>query len=268
MSGENGNSVMIKIEGVRFAYGSVEALKGLTIEGKRGQFIGLIGPNGSGKSTLLRCINGVLKPKAGCIMVDGNDVCKMKLSEMAQMCSNVPTEFPEDFNLTVLDLVFMGRYPYVQGLWWEKEEDEDIVMKALRDFHVEHLKNRRISEISSGEKQRALLAKAVVQTPKVMLVDEPSAHLDLKYKLESMEYLRSLLANGISIIVASHDINLLVKYCDKVIILSDGEIVAYGDPKDVITEDLIRQVYGVEAEIMRNNGSIFIIPKTTVRSGN
>jgi iron complex transport system ATP-binding protein len=257
---------MIRIEGVSFSYGSVEALRGLTIEGKRGEFIGLIGPNGSGKSTLLRCINGILKPKAGCIMVDGNEVNKMKLSEMAQLCANVPTEFPEDFNLTILDLVFMGRYPYVQGLWWEKKEDEDIVLKALQDFQVEHLKERKMSEISSGERQRALLAKAVVQTPKIMLVDEPSAHLDLKYKLESMEHLRSLLANGISIIVASHDINLLAKYCDKVIILSKGEIVAFGDPKEVITEELIRDVYGVEAEVMRNNGSIFIIPKTTVKS--
>jgi len=257
---------MIKIEGVRFSYGSVEALRGLTIEGKRGQFIGLIGPNGSGKSTLLRCINGILKPNAGCILVNGHDVRKMKISEMAQMCSNVPTEFPDDFNLTVQDLVFTGRYPYVQALWWEKKEDEDIVMKALHDFQVHHLKDRKISEISSGERQRALLAKAVVQTPKVMLVDEPSAHLDLKHKLESMEHLRSLLANGISIIAASHDINLLAKYCDKVIILSKGEIVAFGDPNDVITKDLIREVYGVEADVIRNNGSIFIIPKNTVKS--
>jgi iron complex transport system ATP-binding protein len=259
---------MIKIEGVKFSYGSVEALKGLTIEGKRGQFIGLIGPNGSGKSTLLRCINGILKPKAGCILVNGHEVSKMKLSEMAQICANVPTEFPDDFNMTVQDLVFMGRYPFVEGLWWEKEEDEELVMKALSDFQVQHLKDRKMNEISSGERQRALLAKAVVQTPKVMLVDEPSAHLDLKYKLESMEHLRSLLANGISIIVASHDINLLAKYCDKVIILSKGEIVAFGDPKEVITEDLIRDVYGVEADVIRNNGSIFVVPNNTVKSLN
>jgi len=259
---------MVKIDGIRFSYGNHEALKGLDIEGRKGQFIGLIGPNGSGKSTLLRCINGILKPNIGSIMVDGQDVTKLKLSELAQVCGNVPTEFPDDFNLTVLDLVFMGRYPYVQALWWEKKEDEDIVVQALKDFNVYDLKERKIGEISSGEKQRTLLAKAVVQTPKIMLVDEPSAHLDLKYKLESMEHLKGLVNNDMSIIVASHDINLLVKYCDKVIILSKGQIVAYGEPNEVITPELIRDVYGVVAEVYRNNGDIFIIPKTTVKSEN
>jgi iron complex transport system ATP-binding protein len=259
---------MIKIDDIRFSYGDYEALKGLNIEGTKGQFIGLLGPNGSGKSTLLRCINGILRPHLGTIFVDGKDVSKLKLSELAQICGNVPTEFPDDFNLTVQDLVFMGRYPYVEGLWWEKRDDEEIVMKALRDFNVFDLKDRRISEISSGEKQRTLLAKAVVQTPKVMLVDEPNAHLDLKYKLETMEYLRSLVDKDMSIIVASHDINLLVKYCDKVIVLSQGKIVDYGEPNEIITVEMIQRVYGVVAEVHRNNGNIFILPKTTVKSEN
>jgi len=262
---DNGH-VMVKMEGIRFSYGDREILKGLDIEGRRGQFIGLIGPNGSGKSTLLRLINGILKPDVGRILVDGRDVNKIKFSEMAQICSNVPTESPDEFNLTVLDLVLMGRYPYVLNLWWEKKEDEDIVIQALKDFNVYDLKDRKICEISSGEKQRTLLAKAVVQTSKVMLVDEPSAHLDLKHKLESMEYLKGLVGNDMSIIVASHDINLLVKYCDKVIILSKGQIVAYGEPDNVITADLIRDVYGVVVEVYRNNGDILIIPKTTVKS--
>ncbi len=261
---DNGHT-MLNIEGIRFSYGDNEVLKDLSVTEKKGQFLGLIGPNGSGKSTLLRCINGILRPNVGSILVDGRDVTRTKLSEMARICGNVPTESPDDFNLTVLDLVFMGRYPYVQAIWWEKKEDEDIVVKTLRDFNVYDLKERKMGEISSGEKQRALLAKAVVQTPRVMLVDEPSAHLDLKYKLECMEYLKDLVGKDMSIIVASHDINLLIRYCDKVIILSEGSIVAYGRPNDVITEDLIRDVYGVEAEIMRNNGSIFIIPKTSVK---
>ncbi|MFP4170170.1 MAG: ABC transporter ATP-binding protein [Methanomassiliicoccales archaeon] len=254
------NSVMISIQGVRFSYGSVEALRGLTIEGKEGELIGLIGPNGSGKSTLLRCINGILRPKAGRIEVGGKEVGEMTSSEMARLCANVPTEFPEEFNLSVLDLVFMGRYPYVQGLWWEKREDEEVVMDALGSFQVRHLMKRKINEISSGEKQRALLAKAVVQSPRVMLVDEPSAHLDLRYKLEAMEYLRSLLDSGLTIIVASHDINLLARYCDRVIILSNGSIVSFGPPGEVVNEGIIQRVYGVQARVIRDDGTVFVIP--------
>ncbi|MFP4546262.1 MAG: ABC transporter ATP-binding protein [Methanomassiliicoccales archaeon] len=255
------SSVMISIQGVRFSYGSVEALRGLTIEGKEGELIGLIGPNGSGKSTLLRCINGILRPKAGRIEIGGKGVGEMTSSEMARLCANVPTEFPDGFNLSVLDLVFMGRYPYVQGLWWEKEEDEEVVMDALDSFQVRHLMDRKINEISSGEKQRALLAKAVVQSPRVMLVDEPSAHLDLRYKLEAMEYLRSLLDSGLTIIVASHDINLLVKW---VIILSDGSIVSFGPPMEVVNEEIIQRVYGVHARVIRDDGTVFVIPDRSI----
>lgn len=259
------SQVLIKIEGVQFAYNGSDVLRSVEFEGNPGEFIGLIGPNGSGKSTLMRCINGILKPKTGVIQMDGKDLNLMKIDEIAKVCANVPTEFSEDFHMSVQELVFLGRYPFAQGLWWDSSQDEEMVVEAMKKFGVLHLKDRKFSELSSGEMQRVLLAKAVVQCPKVMLVDEPSAHLDLKYKLEVMEHLRDLLKGQITIVVASHDLNLLAKYCDKVMILSKGKIVAFGRPEEVITAEMIEQVYGVEAVILRDGNDIFAIPKRTRR---
>jgi len=255
--------VSIVIEGIQFGYNGTDVLKGVKFEGRPGEFIGLIGPNGSGKSTLLRLINGILKPRMGTIMMDGKDLDKMRVEEIAKICANVPTEFSEDINLTVQELVFLGRYPFAKGLWWDAKEDEAMVMDALKKFGVFHLKDRRYSELSSGEAQRVLLAKAVVQCPRVMLVDEPSAHLDLRYKLEVMEHLRELLKGNVTIVIASHDLNLLAKYCDKVMILSKGKIVAFGTPNEVITSEMVEQVYGVEVLILNDGGDIYAIPRRT-----
>jgi iron complex transport system ATP-binding protein len=255
--------VSIKIDGVQFGYNGNEVLRGVEFEGKRGEFIGLIGPNGSGKSTLMRLMNGILKPKVGTIWMEGRDLDKMKVDEIAKVCANVPTEFSEDFNMSVQELVFLGRYPFAKGLWWDNQEDEGMVVEAMKQFGVYHLKDRKFSELSSGEAQRVLLAKAVVQCPRVLLVDEPSAHLDLKYKLEVMEHLRDLLSGNVTIVIASHDLNLLAKYCDKVMILSKGKIVAFGTPEDVITAPMVEAVYGVEVVILKDGDDIYAIPRRT-----
>ncbi len=244
---------------------ALTVLKGVEFKAGPGELIGLIGPNGSGKSTLLRCINGLLKPKVGVIQVCGNDLNRLKIKEIAKICANVPTEFNEEFNLTVQDLIFLGRYPFVQGMWWENKDDEEMVTEAMKKFGVYHLRKRKFSELSSGESQRVLMAKAVVQSPQVMLVDEPSAHLDLKYKLEVMEHLRQLLTDKVTIVIASHDLNLLAQFCDKVMILSKGKIVAFGRPEEVITSQMVEEVYGVEVVIMKDGDDIFAIPKRTRR---
>ena len=263
---DNGK-VAISVSGITLHYGSFKALDGVEFEGGRGQLIGLIGPNGCGKSTLLRCINGALRPRKGAIMIDGEDVSVKRLAELARICSNVPTEFPTDFNLTVMEMVMMGRYPYVTGLWWEGKEDEEKVKDALSKFGVEHLKDRKTSELSSGERQRTLIAKAYVQEPKVMLVDEPTSHLDMRYKLEVMEYLRGLAEKDMTIIVASHDINLMAKYCDMMIIVKEGRIVSIGRPEEVITAQLIRDVYKVNAIVgLDEDGDVYAIPKSSIKA--
>jgi iron complex transport system ATP-binding protein len=259
------NKVTVKVCGISFGYNGKNTLNDIDLECKSGEFIGLIGPNGSGKTTLLRCINGVLKPKMGTILVDGKDINKMKIKEIAKVCANVPTDAAEDLALTVHEFVFLGRYPYVSGMWWESKDDEQIVEDALRTFKLEALSHRRLSELSSGEQSRVLLAKAVVQRPQVMLVDEPSAHLDLRYKLEVMEELRSLSRTGVTVIAASHDLNLMSKFCDRVLMIGQGCIVSFGSALEVITEERIRDVYGVEARVFRDGDEIYAIPKRSIR---
>jgi len=259
------DKMVIRIEGLEFRYDASRTLDGVAFESNRGEFLGLIGPNGSGKTTLLRCINGLLKADGGVIYLEGRKVSEMKLAEIARICAGVPTDIPEDFNITVEDYVYLGRYPHVQGLWWEAEKDEKQVDEAIASFELGKLRKRKLFELSSGEKERVMLAKATVQEPKVMLVDEPSAHLDLKYKLEVMEFLHELSRKGITVIVASHDINLLVRYCDRVLIMKEGRVVKCGKPVDVMTEQLIREVYEVEAEVLHHSGEIFALAKRPLR---
>ena len=257
--------VSLAIDGVCFGYNGTDVLNDVRFEAHSGELIGLIGPNGSGKSTLLRLMNGILRPKRGTIIMEGQELDKLKIDEIARRCANVPTEFSEDFNLSVQELVALGRYPFSKGLWWDTSEDEALVTEAMKKYGVYHLRERRFSELSSGEGQRVLLAKAMVQCPRVMLVDEPSAHLDLRYKLEVMEHLREMLSGNVTIVIASHDLNLLARYCDKVMILSKGRIVAMGTPEEVITQEMVAEVYGVDVAIIKDGDSIFAIPRRTRR---
>ena len=147
-------------------------------------------------------------------------------------------------------------------MWWETDEDETMVVDTLKKFGVYHLQDRALNMLSSGERQRVMIAKAYVQNPRLMLVDEPTSHLDMKYKLDVMEYLRAMLKQNMTILVAEHDISLMARYCDLCIIMKKGELVAIGNPKEVITEDLIREVYEVEATVgFDREGEIYVLPK-------
>ncbi|MFA5312420.1 MAG: ABC transporter ATP-binding protein [Methanomassiliicoccales archaeon] len=253
------------VDNIGFSYAGKETLHDITFNAHPGEFIGLIGPNGSGKTTLMRCINGLLRPQRGTITIDGKNIDKMKIKDVARICANVPADCNEDFNLTVQELIFLGRYPHVDGMWWESKRDEGIVIEAIRQFKLEHLVDRKLNELSSGEKERALLAKAIVQKPKVLLADEPSAHLDLRYKLEVMENLKELADQGVTVITASHDMNLTSKCCNRVVMLSEGRIIAAGKPSDVITEERIREIYNVEVSIFKDGDEIFAIPRRSIR---
>jgi iron complex transport system ATP-binding protein len=255
---------MIRINGLSFSYNCKKAVDGVTIEAKKGEFIGLMGPNGSGKTTLMRCINRVLRAQEGTILIDDIDLKTLKIMEIARICANIPADVPDDFNLTVRQFVSLGRYPFRTTIWWEKAEDEQIVQNAMEMFNVTKFRDRRLNELSSGEKARVLLAKGLVQEPKALLVDEPSAHLDLKYKMQVMQSLFDLSRKGVTIITASHDINLLSKYCDKIVLLSNGSIVSFGSPEEVIREDLIRDVYGVNVTLIKNGAEVFVIPQNPV----
>ena len=256
---------MLKIEGLRISFGDFEALHGIDLSLPKGKLIGLIGPNGCGKSTMMKCISKINKGWTGRIIIDGEDIGPMRPMDVAHRVANVPAEAGQTFGMSVMDMVMLGRYPFVNRVWWESREDERKVREALKAFGLDHYRRKQVSLLSSGEKQRALIAKAYVQEPKVMLVDEPSSHLDMKYKLNVMEYLKRMSRGDMTVLVAEHDISLMARYCDLCIIMKKGQVVGYGDPKTVVTEELIRDVYEVDARIgLDADGEIYVLPKTAI----
>jgi len=252
--------MLLDVCGLAFGYTSANLLKEIDINTNGSEFIALMGPNGSGKTTLMRCINKILLIRGGSVIIDGNDIKKLKRDDMARICTTVPADIPADFSLNVKDFVMLGRSPYVANWWWESDEDLTIVEKAMWDFGIFQYSERKIHELSSGERARALLAKGVVQKPKLMMVDEPSAHLDIKYKVQVMEMLRGLSRSGLAVIMASHDINLVTRYCDKVMLLSEGKIIKFGTPNEVVTRESIKEVYGIDIKVIHDEGVPYVIP--------
>lgn len=253
---------LLSVTDLNMRFGDFQALRDVSFSLGRGKLVGLIGPNGCGKSTMMKCICRINQMTSGKILVDGNDVSTLKPAEVAKLVASVPAEVGQTFGMTVMDMVMLGRYPFVDRLWWETREDEAKVREALRVFGLDGLRKKQVSLCSSGERQRALIAKAYVQEPKLMLVDEPTSHLDMKYKLDVMEYLQSMARADMTVMVAEHDISLMARYCDTCIIMKRGEIVTIGDPKKVITSDLIRDVYEVDARVgLDEDGEIYVLPK-------
>lgn len=241
------------------------AVKNVSFTLPPGKLVGLIGHNGCGKTTMMKCINRMHDFQSGDILIDGESVKGKSPEEIAKKVSNVPAELRNAFGLTVFETVMLGRYPYLKNMWWETEEDEEIVMETMRKFGVEHLMDKQLNMLSSGELQRVLIAKAYVQEPRLMLVDEPTSHLDMKYKLNVMEYLRAMVRKNMTIIVAEHDISLMARYCDLCVIMKKGELVAIGDPKKIITEELIQDVYEVSSTVgLDRDGELYILPKRYV----
>ncbi len=238
------------------------AVKDVSFSLPSGKLVGLIGHNGCGKTTMMKCINKMHDFQVGDILIDGESVKGKTTSEIAKKVANVPAELRNSFGLTVYETVMLGRYPHLKNLWWETDEDETIVMETMKKFGVHHLMNKQLNMLSSGEMQRVLIAKAYVQEPRLMLVDEPTSHLDMKYKLNVMEYLRAMVKKDMTILVAEHDISLMARYCDLCIIMKKGELVAIGDPKKIITEELIQDVYEVSSSVgLDRDGELYILPK-------
>lgn len=252
----------------KFYEDGFHAVKDVSYSIGPGMLVGLIGPNGCGKSTMMRCINRLHETSSGDILLDGESVLNKGPKEIAEKIANVPAELRTSFGLTVMETIMLGRYPFIKNIWWETDNDESMVIDAMEKFGVTHLKNKQLNMLSSGERQRVLIAKAYVQEPRLMLVDEPTSHLDMKYKLEVMEYLNAMVKNDMSILVAEHDISLMARYCDLCIIMKKGEIVTIGKPKDVITSELIEEVYEVSASVgFDNDGELFVLPKRFRKEG-
>jgi iron complex transport system ATP-binding protein len=249
----------LSIASLHFAYNGQEVLQGIELEVEAGEFLALIGPNGSGKSTLLRQISGILKPNQGAVYLDMNEVAQLKPSELARHLAVLEQEHGVGFDFTVRELVSWGRLPHRKRFSRWGSSDEAAVARALSVTGIETLADRPVSQLSGGERQLAFLAMTLAQEPKVLLLDEPTAHLDINYQLAIMGLIRDQVRRGVTVIAAIHDLNLAARYADRVAALSHGRIVALGPIQEVFTEELIHSVWGVKVRVLRDQGNLWVI---------
>lgn len=245
----------IKAENINITLEKNNILKDINIEVDNKEVVGIIGPNGSGKSTLLKCIYRVLKPNDGAILLDNVDIKDMSVKESSKRLAVLSQHNNYNFDFTVKDIVLMGRSPHKKFMERDNKEDYDIVNEALKKVDMFELKDRSFQSLSGGEQQRVILARALAQQPQCLILDEPTNHLDIKYQLQLMRIVKGL---GIEVIAAIHDLNIAAMYCDKIYVLKDGEIIKNGKPKDVLTQELIKDVYEVDSEVIVNEERVHI----------
>ncbi len=251
--------MILSVDKVEFSYRSTSVLKDINFEVKRGNFVSILGVNGSGKSTLMKCINRILKCNNGMILVEDNDIKKMKEIEIARKIGYVPQSSEKGF-FTVFDAVLLGRKPYIK--WDVSKNDIEIAERMLKIMNLEEYALRYINELSGGELQKVVIARALVQEPQLLLLDEPTSDLDLKNQLEVMNIIKKVSSTqNIASVVVMHDINLALRYSDKFIILKEGHVFAAGG-REVITPETIKEVYGVEVYIKNFEGIPVVIPRS------
>lgn len=243
----------IEVKDVDAYYGSVKVLEGMDFSAAQGELLGIIGPNGSGKTTLLRTIARILKPKTGAILLDGKAVMQMNNKEFSRKFAAVPQDTTINFEFAALDVVLMGRNPHLGRLELESEKDIDIARRCMELTHCWHLAERPVTELSGGERQLVIIARALTQEPKVLLLDEPTSHLDINYQIEIMELLKHLTTHECLIIIAViHDLNLAAQYCDRLVLLRNGKIFAMGTQYEVLTAGNIKNAFGADVIVKRH----------------
>ncbi len=245
--------VNLRIEDIDCFYESSKILENVRFSVSTGVFLGILGPNGSGKTTLLKSISRVLKPRKGAILLDTTDVYKMKTGDVAKQMAMVPQDSNIAFSFSVLQVVLMGRTPHLGRLQTESQKDFAIARRAMEYTGTWHLADRLVNELSGGERQRVIIARALTQEPKVLLLDEPTSHLDIGNQLEIMDLLKQLCDEKKMLIVGVfHDFNLAARYCDQIILLKKGKIVAAGKTAETLTGENIKEVFGIDVIVNKH----------------
>jgi len=238
--------IKIKVENLKFSIDKKEILKDISFEVPRGSFVGIIGPNGCGKSTLLKNIYRLYKPNSGRIVLDNKDLSKMKDKDCAKEIAVLAQESSSQFDFTVEQIVKMGRYPYKSVFEDYSKSDIQMVKDMLEKVGLNNYSDRSFSNLSGGEKQRTLIARALVQNTDFLILDEPTNHLDIGYQIQLMDLIKSL---NITTLSAIHDMNLASMYCDYLIVMKDGQIKNFGKVKDVINSNMLKEIFGVNAYV-------------------
>ncbi len=239
----------LQVKNLKFSIDKKEILKDISFDIEEGSFVGIIGPNGSGKSTLLKNIYRLYKPSSGNIILDNKELSKMKDKECARKIAVLAQEGNSQFDFTVEQIVKMGRYPYKSIFDDYSKEDIDMVKEMLCKVGLDDYSERSFTNLSGGEKQRTLIARALVQNTDFLILDEPTNHLDIGYQIQLMDLVKSL---NITTISAIHDMNIAAMYCDYLLVMKDGEIVKYGSVSEVITSEMLKDVFGVNAHVGLN----------------
>lgn len=254
---------IIEVSDLKFSYGENIILDGISFSIEKGTFVSIIGPNGSGKTTLLKNMSGVLHPSEGAIKFEGVDIGKYKRRELARHMAYVPQSTYVDFDFTVMEVVLMGRSPYMGNFQSETYEDIKTAEDAMDMVNVLKLKDKKITRISGGERQRVLIACALTQTPEAIMLDEPVSNLDIQYQVEVLGILKRLCrTKGMTALVVLHDLNLSAEYSDSVILLNKGRLQHAGSPEDVMTKSNIEKAYNTDVYMTTNpvSGKPHIIP--------
>lgn len=226
-------------------------IKGVSFSVYDGEFVGIVGPNGSGKTTLLRALIGLLKIEQGSIIISQHRIEHLDRREIAQRIALVPQLMEPVEGFTVEDLVLLGRTPYLDRFAFESEDDCEAVKWAIEELKIEKLKDRPVTELSGGEFQRVAIARALAQEPRVLLLDEPTSHLDIRYQVKICKLLRKLRAHR-SMLATFHDLNLASRFCSRLILLKNGELIAEGSPDEVVTPQNIWKAYRIKVVVKKN----------------
>lgn len=239
----------LTVNDITIELGGKEIVKSVSLQANQGEFIGLLGPNGSGKSTLLKAIYQILKYQKGEVKLNNQNIKTISLKEISKEMSVVGQFHHVPFEFTVLEMVLMGRTPHLKPFQSESKYDYELAIQALEKVGMAHAAEQKFSVLSGGEKQRIILARALTQEPNVLILDEPTNHLDIKYQIQILSLVKQL---NICVIAALHDLSLAAQFCDRIYVIKNGVVQAEGVPQDVITVEMIKQVYEIDSDICYN----------------
>ncbi|MFI7345385.1 ABC transporter ATP-binding protein [Streptomyces sp. NPDC049936] len=237
----------LKLDALSVVTDGRSLVRDLSLEVRTGQVVGLVGPNGSGKSTALRCVYRALRPSSGTIWVGEQDLTRLSLRHSARTIAATTQDTVIDFDFTVEEVVALGRAPHLQGNQALSGRERELCGQAMDRLDVAHLAHRGVMTLSGGERQRVLLARALVQEPSILILDEPTNHLDVRHQVELLSLLRG---SGLTVLVVLHDLNLAAAACDRLGVLAEGRLVTSGTPADVLTPELVADVFGVTATVV------------------
>jgi iron complex transport system ATP-binding protein len=251
--------MIINLEQLFFAYSDTDVLRGIDLRIGEAEIVSIIGPNGSGKSTLIKCIECLNLPRSGRVLLDGIDARKISGNDIAKLLGYVPQSSSHTYSTTVFDTVLMGRRPY--SAWLSSQDDIEKVALIIEHMDLSDIALKDYNCLSGGQQQRVLIARALAQEPKALLLDEPTSALDIAHQLQLMDTIQDLAEErGITVVMVLHDLNLASKYADRIVLLDQGKIRAEGSAKEVLTRDNMANVYGIEALVTDTYGEISIQP--------